>query len=188
MGSNNPLNPYAPPKTRGNGNPVVDNELPRTTAVRSKHEWTTVTAMGTTAQALEALRLLEGAKIECRVLQDGTSEASVAFHWVRSMPLGGHLVQVRAQHLAEAAAVLGVEVEPEDDHDPVNPADERMKKALMVALLGMFLCPGPAQLVSIALIFATPSALLTSVGRTRRRWALVVDLVVFAGIAFLVST
>jgi hypothetical protein len=186
MGSNNPLNPYAPPKVPIDGQPeeVVDMNA----AERPKPKWSTVAAFGNPARALEALRLLEDAQLECRGLEDGTVGSSIPLQ-VGSVPLGGHLVQVHTPHLARAATILGVAVDPDEGgSERPNPADERMKKALTAALLGALLCPGVAHLVSLLLIWATPTELLTPVGRQRRRWALVVDVVVFAAIAFLVAT
>src|SRR5437764_11238576 len=102
MGSNDPIDPYAPPKALAESEPgpeaFVDVERP-------KPKWKTIVAHGEPARALEDLKLLERAKIECRVLADGTASSGVAFHWVRSNPLGGHLVQVRPDDLANAAKV-----------------------------------------------------------------------------------
>src|SRR3954471_4572492 len=121
MAADDPLNPYAPPKAPTDG-PADDGQEspPRAARDRPKARWTTVAVYGDTARALEALRLLEQAKIECRVLEDGTTQSSVALHWVRSMPLGGHAVQVHTRHLDHAAAVLGVTLErDEEDGKPV---------------------------------------------------------------------
>jgi hypothetical protein len=176
------LNPYAPPKAPSEGHESA--QVIHETSVRSSDAWTTVAAYGSTDRAVEALRLLEKAKIECRVLEDGTAGSSVALHWVRSMPTGGHLLQVRERDLDDAAAVLGVEVD-RDDALVVqqNPADDRMKQALVAAIIGAFVCPGIAQLASIVLIVTTPGPLMTAVGRKRRLQALVVDLIVFGVIA-----
>src|SRR5262249_29524839 len=67
--------------------------------------------------------------------------------------------------------------------EAVNAADERMKTAFAVAVVGLIVCPLVAQLISMLLVLATPGSLLTAVGRRRRRWALVVDVGGFAIIA-----
>jgi hypothetical protein len=63
-----------------------------------------------------------------------------------------------------------------------------MKHAILLAGFGIFLCPGPAHIASMVLVLATSDFLLTPVGRTRRRWATVIDLVMFAVIAFVMAT
>src|SRR5260221_1182891 len=99
----------------------------------------------------------------------------MAFHWVRSNPLGGCRVQVHPTDVAHAAKLLGVEVEA-DERIVVNLADERMKKALLFATFGLLFCPILAQCASLGLIAVTPPNVLTAVGRKRRRLALLVDL------------
>jgi hypothetical protein len=193
MGDNGPINPYAPPKAESLGL-AEEHDAPRTggtggaPVAKQKSAWTTVASFGTVDKAVDALRRLEKAKILCRVLNDGTTDGSIALHWVRSMPLGGHRVQVHPDDLAEAATVLGVSIEPDEFETSENPADERMKKAFLASVLGTFVCPGVAQLISLALVLATPASALSAVGRTRRRWATVVSLLVLGGLFFALIT
>jgi hypothetical protein len=188
MGEDGKVNPYAPPKAESLVLPDDDKaplDATQDEAEEKRWKWTTVASFGTPEKAVDALRRLEDAKISCRVLNDGTIDSSMALHWVRSMPLGGHRVQVYAADLAEAAAVLGVAVEPDEYQvEPVNPADERMRKALLVATLGTFVCLGFAQLVALGMILATPSNALSAVGRRHRRWAGVVSVLILGGIAY----
>jgi hypothetical protein len=189
MGDDGPVNPYAPPKNESIGLLEEKGDSPRTAGggggfiAKDKSAWTTVASFGNVQKAVEALRLLEKAKIECRVLNDGAVDASISLHWVRSMPLGGHRVQVHARDLTEAAALLGVSLERDEYEDAApNPADERMKKAFFAAVVGTFLCPGVAHLIALVLVLATPGKLLSAIGRTRRLWASVISVVILGGL------
>ena len=184
VSSDDPVNPYAPPKTA-----ALAGEAPDTSAVEVTHPpptWKTIFS-GTSERALDALRTLERAKIESRLLEDGAVGSDMALHWVRSNPLGGFRVQVHPADVPHAAKLLGVEVEA-DERVVVNLADERMQKAVLFATFGLLFCPVLAQCVSLALIAATPPKVLTAVGRKGRRLALLVDLAVLAIGLFLVIT
>jgi hypothetical protein len=182
-----PFNPYAPPRTAPSSSAEADAH-PEHVVERPKRKWATVAAFGSDSGALAALKLLESAHIGCRVIQDAPA-ADTHILAMRSVPLGGHHVQVAPTDLVEAAKLLGVEVDPEQmTTEVINLRDERMKKALVVAYLGTFLCPGIAHLVSMALVLATPGILLTDVGRRRRRWAVLIDVAIFALIGFVFMT
>jgi hypothetical protein len=63
-----------------------------------------------------------------------------------------------------------------------------MKQALMLAVFGAFLCPVVAQVASLVMIWGTSADALTPPGKKRRRWALIVDLVVLGIATFLALT
>jgi hypothetical protein len=185
MSSDDRFNPYTPPKNRASGD--ADTEVLAQGIVEGpKPKWATVASYGSDARAVEALRLLENAHITCRVLNDGPVDPPTPYG-PRFMHLGGHRVQVAPEDLVAAAKVLGVVVEAEQV-ERINPPDERMKKALMLAAFGTFLCPGVAHLVSMGLILATPDIALTDAGRKLRRWAVLIDLAMFAVVGFVIFT
>jgi hypothetical protein len=187
VSSDDRFNPYSPPKARSISEADTDL-LPHRLEPRPKPKWATVASYGSDARAVEALKLLEKAEIECRVIQDAPT-ADTHILAMRSMPLGGHRVQVGADELAEAAKVLGVDADPDETaSEPVHQGDKQMKNALLLAGLGVFLCPGPAHLVSIAMVVSTSDFMLTPVGRKQRRWAAVIDLLMFGIIAFVMAT
>jgi hypothetical protein len=176
MGSDDPVNPYAPPKVQPSGGD--EERVPQARLEGRKPKWATVASYGSDQRALEALRVLENERIECRLIQDAAPGDSHIFE-MRPVPLG-HRLQVAPEDLVEAAKLLGVDV---DEVEPVNAADERMKTAFAVAVVGLIICPLVTQVISMLLVLATPSSLLTAVGRRRRRWALVVDVTVFTVVA-----
>jgi hypothetical protein len=165
MTPHDPFDPYSPPKAPL---PTFDVDVATKPDDDGSPEWATVATFDDSTGALHAVRLLEVALIDSRVVDEGG---------------GPHLVQVSPSNLVEAAKTLGVTVDPNAPlPEYVSPGDARMRQALIVSVLGTLFCPGGSHVGSLIAVMLTPASDLSPKGLRVRRWAIAIDLMVLAAL------